>query len=62
MAIYSLFSKESFAIQLNYVERNSRTKTKTKFKNPHGDKFKKSFLYQITKGINIKNLIHYPIG
>jgi hypothetical protein len=35
---------------------------KNKNKNPHGDKFKKSFLYQITKSINIKNLIHYPIG
>jgi hypothetical protein len=60
MAIYSLFSRESFDIHLGYVERNSRTKKKLFF--PHGNKFKKSFLYQITKGINIKNLIIILLG
>jgi len=41
---------------------SKKLKNKKKLFFPRGDKFKKSFLYQITKGINIKNLIHYPIG
>jgi hypothetical protein len=28
---------------------------------PHGDKFKKSFIKQITKGLDVENLIHYHV-
>jgi hypothetical protein len=60
VAIYSLFSRKKFWHLAWLCWKKFKNKKKLFF--PHGDKFKKSFFYQITKGINIRNLIHYPIG